>query len=60
MVKEGNDIWLTPKEAAEKLGLTVGYIYHIKNHLTHRKGNLAKSRVYFLESTLFDDYLSIE
>lgn len=60
MVKESNgDVWLTPKEAAEKLGRSVGLIYHIKDKLTHRKGDSPKSRVYFLESTLFDDYMSI-
>lgn len=60
MVKDGNgDVWLTPKEAAIKLGLTVGTIYHIKNHLTHRKGSSKMARVYFLESTLFDDYMNI-
>lgn len=60
MVREDNgDVWLTPKEAADKLGLKVGTIYHIKNQLTHRKGNSSKSRVFFLESALFDDYMSI-
>jgi hypothetical protein len=60
MVKDSNgDVWLTPQEAADKLGLTVGWIYHIKKHLTHRKGNKAKSRVYFLDSTLVDDYMNI-
>lgn len=60
MVKdsEGN-VWLTPQEAADKLGLSVGWIYHIKNQLTHRKGNSPKARVFFLESTLLDDYLNI-
>lgn len=57
MVKEeSGDVWLSPQEAADKLGLSVSRIYHIKNHLTHRKGNGRTSRVYFLESTLFDDY----
>jgi hypothetical protein len=60
MVKDANgDVWLTPREAAERLGLSVGHIYHIKNHLTHRKGNTNRSRVYFLESALFDDYISM-
>ena len=53
------DVWLSPKEAAVELGLTVGRIYQLKNFLTHRKGNSNKSRVYFLKSTLFDDYMSI-
>jgi len=59
MVKEDNgDVWLSPKEAADKLGLSVSRLYHIKNRLTHRKGNSVTSRVYFLESTLFDDYMN--
>lgn len=58
MVKEKNgDVWLSPQEAAERLGLSVSRLYHIKNRLTHRKGNSPKSRVFFLESTLFDDYM---
>lgn len=57
MVTELNgDVWLTPQEAAERLGLAVGTIYHYKSHLTHRKG---RSRVFFLESTLFDDYMNM-
>ncbi|MBR1449780.1 MAG: hypothetical protein IJ588_13700 [Prevotella sp.] len=60
MVKEENgDVWLSPKEAAQQLGLSVGRIYHIKNKLTHRKGGSVRSRVFFLESTLFDDYMNI-
>lgn len=57
MVKDedGNN-WLTPKEAATRLGLTTGYIYHLKNYLTHRKS----TRLFFLESTLVDDYMSIK
>ena len=56
---EGND-WLTPKEAAQKLNLSVGRIYQLKNSLTHRKVGLEKQgRVFFLDSTLFDDYMNI-
>ena len=59
MVKDSNgDVWLTPQEAADKLGLSVGHIYHIKSKLTHRKGETSRSRVFFLESTLFDDYMN--
>lgn len=59
MIKDKNgDIWLTVKEAAERLGLSVGRVYHIKNRLTHKKGNARGSRIYFLEETLFDDYLN--
>jgi len=60
MVKDANgDVWLSPQEAADRLGLSVSRIYHIKNHLTHSKGNSRRSRLFFLESTLFDDYMSI-
>jgi hypothetical protein len=60
MVKEPNgDVWLSPQEAADRLGLSVGRIYHIKDQLTHRKGNSIRSRLFFLESTLFDDYMNI-
>lgn len=60
MVTDSNgDKWLTPQEAAEYLHLSVNRIYHIKNWLTHRKGSGSKSRVYFLESTLFDDYMNM-
>jgi len=60
MMTDGDgDVWLTPKEAAIELGLSVGRIYQLKNFLTHRKGNTCKSRVFFLKRTLVDDYLSI-
>ena len=60
MVKEPNgDVWLSPQEAADRLGLSVDRIYHIKNQLTHRKGNSRSSRVFFLEATLFEDYMNI-
>lgn len=60
MVTETNgDVWLSPKEAADRIGLSVSRIYHIKNSLTHRKGNSSRSRVFFLESTLFDDYMNM-
>ena len=54
-----DDEWVTAEEAAKILGLSIGRIYHIKNHLTHRKGNSPKSRVFFLKSRLFDDYMNI-
>ena len=61
MVTDKNgDVWLTPKEAAQKLSLSVGRIYQIKNSLTHRKvGSAQQGRVFFLDSTLFDDYMNI-
>ena len=61
MVKdEHGDVWLTPKEAAIKLNLSVGRIYQIKNSLTHRKvGSEQQGRLFFLERTLFSDYLSM-
>jgi hypothetical protein len=51
--------WVTPAEAARILHISVDRIYHIKNHLTHRKGNSPSSRVFFLKRTLFEDYMSI-
>jgi hypothetical protein len=59
MVKdEKGDVWLTPQEAADKLKLSVSRIYHIKDRLTHIKGNSSSSRIYFLESSIFDDYMN--
>lgn len=55
---DNGEVWLSPKEAAQRLGLSVSRIYHIKNRLTHRKGNSLRSKVYFLESTLFEDYMN--
>ena len=51
--------WVSPAEAARILNLSVGRIYHIKNQLTHRKGNSSRSRVFFLKRKLFDDYMNI-
>jgi hypothetical protein len=61
MVKDDKgDVWLTTKEAATKLNLSVGRIYQIKNSLTHRKiGDTNQGRVFFLERTLFDDYMNM-
>lgn len=57
MVKDKNgDIWLSPKEAAVRLSLSVGRIYQLKDKLTHRKGDNKQSRIFFLERTLFDEY----
>ena len=53
------DEWVTAEEAAAILNLSKGRIYQIKNHLTHRKGNSPQSRVYFLKSRLFEDYMNI-
>ena len=54
------EVWLTPKEAATKLNLSVSRIYQIKNSLTHRKvGSTNQGRVFFLDRTLFDDYMNI-
>lgn len=60
MVKDDKgDVWLTPKEAAIKLNLSVGRIYQLKDSLTHRKqGNASQGRVFFLDRTLFNDYMN--
>ena len=53
------DVWLTPKEAAIKLNLSVGRIYQLKDSLTHRKqGSESQGRVFFLDRTLFNDYMN--
>jgi hypothetical protein len=61
MVKdEKGDVWLTPKEAAKKLDLSVGRIYQIKESLTHKKvGSEKQGRLFFLDRTLVDDYMNI-
>ena len=59
IIDADGDEWVTPAEAAKILHLSVGRIYHIKNHLTHRKGNSPSSRVFFLKRTLFEDYMNI-
>ena len=51
--------WLTTKEAADFLGLSVSRVYHIKRYLTHRKGKSKSSRILFRKDTLIDNYLSI-
>lgn len=56
MVTDKNgEIWLSTKEAAVYLELSVSRIYHIKNFLTHRKA----PRLLFMKSRLLDDYMSI-
>jgi hypothetical protein len=61
MVKDNKgDVWLTPKEAAQKLDLSVGRIYQIKDCLTHRKiGAANQGRVFFLDKTLVEDYMNM-
>ena len=57
--KDG-EVWLTPKEAAKKLDLSVGRIYQIKESLTHKKvGPEKQGRLFFLDRTLVDDYMNI-
>ena len=53
------DEWVNAEEAARILGLSKDRIYHIKNHLTHRKGNSKKSRLFFQKSKLFEDYMNM-
>ena len=60
VVDKDGERWLTPKEAAQKLGLSVSRIYQIKNQLTHKKvGTEKQSRVFFLDSELVEDYLNL-
>ena len=58
MIKVNGETWLTAKEAADRLGMSVSRLYHLKNNLTHKKGKSSQSRIYFLERTLFDDYMN--
>ena len=60
VIDSKGDVWLSPKEAAAKLDLSVSRIYQIKNSLTHRKvGSHKQGRVFFLDRTLFEDYMNI-
>lgn len=52
--------WLTPKEAAIELGLSVSRIYQLVNDLPHKKGGNKRGRVFFLRKTLFENYLNIK
>ena len=58
MIDSNGKRWLTAKEAAQLLGLSVWRVYHIKDKLTYRKGAKNSSRIFFLADTLFDDYLN--
>jgi len=59
VITEKDDEWVAAKEAAEILIISKGRLYPIKNHLTHRKSNSEKSRLFFLKSRLLDDYTNI-
>lgn len=49
--------WLTPKEAAEMLRISLGQLYHIKDQLTCIKlGEFRSSPIRFRKETLLDDY----
>lgn len=49
--------WLTPKEAAEMLRISLGQLYHIKDELTCIKlGQFRSSPIRFRKETLLDDY----
>ena len=52
-----DDDWVSAEEATKNHNISPRSIYQIKNHLTHRKGNTPQSRVYFLKSRLFEDYM---
>lgn len=57
MVTDSKGIkWVTPQEAADILGLSRGHIYHLRDHLTHKKGKRTKSRLHFRLDRLFEDY----
>lgn len=49
--------WLTPKEAAQMLRISLGQLYHIKDELTCIKlGEFRSSPIRFRKETLLDDY----
>ena len=60
MVTDSNgELWLSVKEAAARLNLSVSRLYQIKDSLTHRKvGSQKQGRVFFLDRTLLDDYMN--
>lgn len=51
--------WLTSDEAADLLCLSKSRLYHIKNKLTHRKGNTRQARLLFKRDCLIEDYMRI-
>lgn len=57
--EKSGDEWVTAEEAAKILHISRDRLYHIKNHLTHRKGNSPKSRLLFLKSSLIEDYMDM-
>ena len=49
--------WITPKEAAQMLCISLGQLYHIKDELTCVKlGGFRSSPIRFRKETLLDDY----
>lgn len=49
--------WLTPKEAAEVLRISLGHLYHVKDQLTCIKlGNVKSSPIRFRKETLLEEY----
>lgn len=56
MVEDSDGVvWLTPKEAAEYLGLSLSRLYHIKTRLTHWKG---KKMLLFRKDRLLGEYMN--
>ena len=53
--------WLTPKEAAEMLRISMGYLYQIRDKLTCIKMGKAKSSpIRFRKETLMEEYAAAQ
>ena len=50
--------YVTAQEAADILHISRSRLYHIKDRLTHRKGNTPQSQILFRKDTLVDDYMN--
>ena len=47
---------ISAKQGADRLGISVGHLYHIKEHFTYVKGESKSSPLKFNEDTLQDEY----
>ena len=53
--------WLTPREAAEMLRISLGHLYHIKDQLTCIKlGDVKSSPIRFRKETLMEEYAAAQ
>ena len=47
---------ISARQAAQQLGISIGHLYHIKEHFTYVKGESKSSPLRFDESKLHDEY----